>query len=1039
MPSTRSPLRLAALASAAFLLLGACSSPDSRLEEDFRELPNSARRQTGPLFWLHGDESPELLSRYVGVVAEGGNGCFTAESRPHADWLGPGWYRDLEICLDAAKQHDLKMWIFDERWWPSGEVADRVPPRFGSKYLEVVTSEVSGPGEVTLALPSENRVAVLAGRINEQGVEASTLIDLTDSAGDLELCWTTPPGEWKVLAFTWRFNERRRGGPLVDGASQDAVDWYLETVYQPHYDRFSDDFGETIVGYFYDEPETHGDWGTEVIPMLEERGVDWKAALVAWMDQLAGEDQVAYRYQYRYALAEAWGRTLYGGIDDWCRDHGVQSIGHFLEHRNTHLSTHACAGDMFQLQKYSSMGGIDAVFDQFVMGRREARDAPTWQTPKLGSSISHAYGKENDLAMVEIFGARGQDLSYREMKWWTDHMHVSGINFHIPHAFNPRSPYDRDCPPYFYNNGEEPRWPLYRVYADYTSRLSLMLSGGRHLCPVAFLYLGQSYHEGEAITPDGLTTAMQDALIDCDWLPYEVFERDTWFFGPMLCLRQEAYQALVVPAVEVIPPASLERALEFLEAGGVVIGYGIRPTRSATPGIPASRVEELGQAIWGEAGTPGTGVCRTSEAGGRSYFLPAEVTPEMVTEVFRDAGVLLALEVLSGDTEGLLHVLHRMKDGRDVFFLCNQQHEGPAKRFELRTHPFGEYHELEIWDPLRNELTSIPWRSDPDGSVVFSLELQPLESVLVVFRDWPGERPARLESDAIPLADAVIVERLPNPPGALATDPADERSALEGCPWIWFAGDGAQPPEGERYFRGNFNFDSAHGIAEASIELTADNDFELFVNGEAVGAGSGGYEDWRVTTTIDFTGALRDGANTLALRAVNFGAGANPAGVIGRYQLVHDDGVTVSGYLDSSWRAIDRPQEGWTSVEFDDSHWPLAREVARYGAAPWGRFDDVDHRITRSPVTADPFEGRFEYPSAWIESGWRVHLELEGLDLGAAAVRLNGEYAGGVIGAPFRLDLTEQLVEGENALLIEPRSPRTVRLVPYPSLAAGRR
>ena len=52
---------------------------------------------------------------YVGKVAEGGNGCFTAESQPHADWLGPGWFRNLAICLEAAKKHDLKMWICDEK------------------------------------------------------------------------------------------------------------------------------------------------------------------------------------------------------------------------------------------------------------------------------------------------------------------------------------------------------------------------------------------------------------------------------------------------------------------------------------------------------------------------------------------------------------------------------------------------------------------------------------------------------------------------------------------------------------------------------------------------------------------------------------------------------------------------------------------------------------------------------------------------------------------------------------------------------------
>ena len=41
---------------------------------------------------------------YVGKVAEGGNGCFTTESRPHTDWLGAGWWRDLDICLDGREE-----------------------------------------------------------------------------------------------------------------------------------------------------------------------------------------------------------------------------------------------------------------------------------------------------------------------------------------------------------------------------------------------------------------------------------------------------------------------------------------------------------------------------------------------------------------------------------------------------------------------------------------------------------------------------------------------------------------------------------------------------------------------------------------------------------------------------------------------------------------------------------------------------------------------------------------------------------------------
>ena len=150
------------------------------LEHEFRELPIEARRLTGPLFWLHGDESKDRLEMYVGKVAEGGNGCFTAESRPHVDWLGEGWFRDLAICLDAAKKHDLKMWIFDEKWWPSQGVGGKVPPRYAAKRLDAAATDVEGPRAYEAdGFAGERYVAALAGRLTGDGkIEGDTLVDL---------------------------------------------------------------------------------------------------------------------------------------------------------------------------------------------------------------------------------------------------------------------------------------------------------------------------------------------------------------------------------------------------------------------------------------------------------------------------------------------------------------------------------------------------------------------------------------------------------------------------------------------------------------------------------------------------------------------------------------------------------------------------------------------------------------------------------------------------------------------------------------------
>lgn len=731
------------------------------LERQFRELPPEARRLTGPLFWLHGDESQERLESYVAKVAEGGNGSFTTESRPHNDWLGPNWYRDVGICLEAAKRHGLQLWIFDEKWWPSQGVAGQVPPRHAAKQLEASAVEVVGPRRFEADGYAGGRyIATVAGRVAGDGaLDAATLVDLAGFIGDGKLSWPAPEGRWRVMKFTYKLAPGlgQGGGQQlsVDGMSRDCVDWFLQTVYQPHFDHFKADFGRTIAGFFYDEPETRGDWGTELNRVLAEQGVDWKLAYAAYKFQLSGDAQVAARYQYLEARAETWGRTMYGGITRWCEEHGVRSIGHFMEHGGMYRLQDFCAGDLMRVQKYSSMGGIDAVFSQFKMGQRAAYDAPCWQTPKLGSSITHAYGKSDDVTMVEIFGARGQDLTYPEMKWWTDHLHVSGVNFLIPHSFNPRAPRDTDCPPYFYNGGFEPRWPLYRVFADYTSRLSIMLTGGRHVCPVALLSPGQSLHVGKGIPLEQISESLQDALYDADWIPYEVLEKDMTVAGRELQLREESYRVLVIPPVEVIPYATLAKAKTFFEQGGVVVAHGFLPSKSATLGKNSADIAALLEAVWGRA-RPGLAVCQISAAGGRSYLLPDKPTPEMLQQVLAgDAGIRPTCEVLEGRTDHWLHVLHRVKAGRDVFFIANQNHLGEARPFRFRLRAEGV---PECWDAMRGEVTAVPHTRE-GRDVELGLTLEPNESVLLVFPPTQRPLPPRWDGSRVQASKSIPVVR----------------------------------------------------------------------------------------------------------------------------------------------------------------------------------------------------------------------------------------------------------------------------------------
>lgn len=57
------------------------------------------------------------------------------------------------------------------------------------------------------------------------------------------------------------------------------------------------------------------------------------------------------------------------------------------------------------------------------------------------------------------------------MKWIADHLLVRGINYLVPHAFDPKKFPDFDCPPHFYAHGHNPQFRYFKVFSDYVNRI----------------------------------------------------------------------------------------------------------------------------------------------------------------------------------------------------------------------------------------------------------------------------------------------------------------------------------------------------------------------------------------------------------------------------------------------------------------------------------------------------------------------------------------------------------------------------------------
>jgi alpha-L-rhamnosidase len=168
------------------------------------------------------------------------------------------------------------------------------------------------------------------------------------------------------------------------------------------------------------------------------------------------------------------------------------------------------------------------------------------------------------------------------------------------------------------------------------------------------------------------------------------------------------------------------------------------------------------------------------------------------------------------------------------------------------------------------------------------------------------------------------------------TTNAAAKSPFEGARWIWFpeGNPAANAPSGERYFRRIVNLPADVGIQRATLVLTVDDQFTLFVNGEEVGKSSGQTDAWRELKTFDLKPRrLRTGPNVIAVRAFNT---AGAAGLLAKLDLACNPGPQISAVSDKSWKVADVAADGWNAVAFDDAAWKPAKEIAKLGEGPWG-------------------------------------------------------------------------------------------------------
>ena len=790
---------------------------DIRLQEN---LSGKQQDYMAPFLWLHGEDDA-LIIRELERIYDSGIRSVCLESRTHEDFGYAEWWSDVRMIMEFCRERGMHVWILDDKHFPSGNANDAFykeenahlrPWGITERHIDVAgpLKDCNVMVDCWKETPEDEIVAVLAAKHVPNCEIYTEVLDLTAQQEKGLLWLDLPEGMWRILVLL-----KTRSGlddyslHYCDMLREESVKVFVDAVYEPHYKELKEYFGNTFLGFFSDEPNfrnnikrafttdtgrafDHFPWNDKLLPMLKARLGDNARALLAgmWFDLGADSDRI--RYAYLDIISREYSHNFCSQLGNWCREHGVQYIGHVIEDNNAHAKTTHGTAHYFRSLWNQDMAGIDVVLHQLIPGLIECAHTGcvcyehmeneffNYSLGKLGSSLAHIDPKKQGRAMCEIFGAFGWSEGTKYMKYLADHMLVRGINYYVPHAFSPK-PNDGDCPPNFYQSGENALFKYFRNVMDYMQRVCHLQTGGIHVPAAAILYDAEAHWVNRNRLPlEKCAKALYDNLLDYDILPADVLGE----IDETGCLNGETYPCLIVPYYEGMPETVVE----------AVANCPLKKILVTKSGMVVREQTLLN-------------VCEVVSTENLANFVRTNIGFDV-----------------DSDYEGIfLRYYHYIRDGiHSYLFTTEDVHNTICTDVKLSAFSGGEY---IIYDPMENKAYA---GYSEDG--VIHLELPPYNSVMIFCGNICTQELSAVEQKE-------YRDQLLTPAVRISLRPEIEKEFTfykESAQWINITGKGELPK-----FSGNIRYEWQQEIVESGQYLMdlgrAEETAEVLVNGESVG------------------------------------------------------------------------------------------------------------------------------------------------------------------------------------------------------------
>ena len=654
----------------------------AELRQGFEHPPDDARIMMR--WWWFGPTvvTPEL-EREMRAMKQGGIGGFEVqpvyamETEHNFPYLSDEFLGDLRFTGEKAKELGLRFDLTLGSGWPFG--GPHIPIELAAGRLRVAKTRVTeGAASMTIpkAAEGEKFIAAFLSPGSQQLAVNGDSVAVPASGG----------GDRSVLFFFSSHTRQTVKRPAV-GAEGYVLDHYSRAAIDTHLKAVGDKLFSAIPNtpphaIFSDSLEVYNsDWTADLLEQFRRRrGYDLTPYLPALSEDI-GEKTAAIRHD--------WGLTL----SELCEDNYLKPLTEWAHQHHT----------LFRSQTYG-IPPVTLSSYQYV-DLPEGEEGPRWRrfsSARWASSADHLL--KRTVTSTEtwtwlhspVFRATPLD-----MKAEADLHFLQGINQLVGHGW-PYSPPEAGEPGWrFYAaavfNDHNPWWLVMPDVALYLQRMSYLLRQGEPANDVAvYLPTADAFASFRMGRPPSVNQSM-DALLGPNLIPAILDAGYNFDFidDGMIAKAGVPYRVLILPNVERIQLASLQKIVELSKKGVAVMALRRRP--SLAPGLQeagdSAKVHELA-----------AGLQLVGEDAGIPDALHRAVNPDVAT----------AHEI---------GFIHRHMPSVEIYFLANtSNHEVKADAtFRL---PPGLI--AQQWDALTGKVSVA-------GGSRIALDLAPYESRVFVF------------------------------------------------------------------------------------------------------------------------------------------------------------------------------------------------------------------------------------------------------------------------------------------------------------------